>query len=100
MAIYKRNIKQASKEAAASTGNKLTKEEELQALLRMCSPEELSRFIADYSKEQPGVHEALRNFILPSKKSKGYPDYNKQVNRLFDNAIKALDYHEITPTLI
>lgn len=40
MAIYKRNIKQASKEAAASTGNKLTKEEELQALLRMCSPED------------------------------------------------------------
>lgn len=95
MAIYKRNIKQASKEAAASTGNKLTKEEELQALLRMCSPEELSRFIADYSKEQPGVHEALRNFILPSEKSKGYPDYNKQVNRLFDNAIKALDYHDL-----
>ena len=100
MAIYKRNIKQASKGTAASTGNMLTREEELQALLRMCSPEEFSHFIADYSKEQPGVHEALQDFILPSKKSKGYPDYNKQVNRLFDNAIKALDYHEITPTLI
>jgi hypothetical protein len=51
MAIYKRNIKQASKEAAASTGNKLTKEEELQALLRMCSPEdELNQKYKNYPR--------------------------------------------------
>src|SRR5690554_3303471 len=95
MAIYKRNIKQASKEAAASTGNNLTREEELQALLRMCSPEELSRFIVDYSKVQPDIQNRLRDFMLPSVDDKEYPDYFEGIEQLFTEEMKALDYFDL-----
>lgn len=90
MAIYRRDIRQATK-ASASTGKIPTKEEELLDLLRMSSREELQQFILDYSKEQPGLHDALQDFLLPSESSAGYPDYNKLVKELFETGSDAID---------
>jgi hypothetical protein len=38
----------------------------------MSSKEELIKFIIDYSKEQPGLHDALQDFLLPPENSPGY----------------------------
>lgn len=93
--MYQRNRKLLLTGAAASTDNNLTREEELQALLRMCNPEELSRFIVDYSKVQPDMQNRLRDFMLPSVKDKGYPDYLEWIEQLFTEEMKALDYFDL-----
>lgn len=90
MAIYRRDIRQVTK-ASASTGKIPTKGEELPDLLRTCSREELQKFILDYSKEQPGLHDALQDFLLPSESSGGYPDYDKLVKELLETGSDAID---------
>jgi hypothetical protein len=72
MAIYRRDIRQVAKKF----------EEKLTDLLWMCSREELQQFIIGYAKEQPDIHDALQNFLLPDVGSTGYPDYKKRVTQL------------------
>jgi len=72
MAIYRRDIRQLAK-APASTNKAPAKKMELPVLLMMCGDEELRQFIIHYAKEQPGIHDALQDYLLPGQQSAGYP---------------------------
>ncbi len=93
MAIYRRDIRQIAK-APASTNKAPAKKIELPVLLMMCSDEELRQFIIHYAKEQPGIHDALQDYLLPGQQSAAYPDYPKQVKVLLKTARNAGDYRE------
>ena len=93
MAIYRRDIRQLAK-APASTNKAPAKKMELPVLLMMCSDEELRQFIIHYAKEQPGIHDALQDYLLPGQQSAGYPDYYKQVKELLKTARNAGDYRK------
>lgn len=93
MAIYRRDIRQLAK-APASTNKAPAKKMELPVLLMMCGDEELRQFIIHYAKEQPGIHDALQDYLLPGQQSTAYPDYPKQVKELLKTARNAGDYRE------
>jgi len=93
MAIYRRDIRQIAK-APASTNKAPAKKMELPVLLMMCSDEELRQFIIHYAKEQPGIHDALQDYLLPGQQSAGYPDYHKQVKELLKTARNEGDYRK------
>ena len=92
MAIYRRDIRQVTK-ASAPANKELAKKENLLDLLLMSSKEELIKFIIDYSKEQPGLHDTLQDFLLPPENSPRNTNYDTFIEELLNDGREAMKYH-------